>query len=107
MVNHDDRYHVVTSSGLDWEQDWLMDPGYPAQEFLAAAEDGMLTTEVMREEDEYLWICSSNTGYRINYVEAEPDAGFIEMIMEVLQDPDVRRALQDGPRRLPEASSPS
>lgn len=88
MVNRDGRYYVVTSSGLEWNQSWYMDPGYPETAILrAGAEDGMTVSEVMRVEDEYLWILSSETGHWVNHVEMDPSPEFMEMAMVAIGTP--------------------
>jgi len=88
IVRHEDTYVVVASGGLGWEQDWYLDPGYP--EYMlrrASAEDGMVITEMVEVEGQYLWITSANTGFTFHYVETEPTVEFLEMIMVVLQEP--------------------
>jgi hypothetical protein len=88
IVRHEDTYVVVASGGLGWEQDWYLDPGHPQDMLLqAAADDGMVVSEVVEVEGQYLWITSANTGFSINYVETEPTVEFFQMIMAELEKP--------------------
>ena len=76
---------VVTSSGLDWEQSWHLDPGYPEDTLRRVAAEGRLISEVMRVEDQYLWIASSYPGHWIVYPRIDPPVEVLEIIMEKIQ----------------------
>ncbi len=85
MVNQDDRYYVVTSSGLDCGQSWHLDPGYPEAILGRAAAEGRHISEVMRVEDQYLWIASSYTDYGFVFPEIDPSVDLLEIFMEKMK----------------------
>lgn len=63
MVNYNEKYYIVTSSGLNWKQSWYLGSSYPEDEISKALKKGMVITEIMSIGDNYLWIFSGNTGY--------------------------------------------
>lgn len=66
LYNDNGNYYIVTSSGLNWKQSYLIDP-YPENEIHEIGRSGSFITEVMPLDDkDNLWIFSGNTGY--NYM---------------------------------------
>ena len=81
---HNGRYLVVTSKGLNYLQSWIISKEIPIEKMKKKVKEGSILTDVVKNDDSYLWLFSGNTGYNDMLLKHDPEFDQLVDIREKL-----------------------